>query len=503
MLKNGNEPGGFAVEVVKEAARRKRIQLEWVELVSSGPEPALKDGTIDLYPVFANTPLRRGRVHMSQPWWESPLALIVDRKSGLKAPEQLHGRRIAVTDISVTAELAKQLFPLSKLVRKGPYEDVLTAACSGEADAAFLTIGLYLELLQQSASQCDGKSLAPLLVPDAEISYSIGARAGAESAADEIASEIVNLTYDGTLARLGARTGELVSNQAQLIRSLSKARRNRNLLLLVAAVFAIVALIVASQNRRVRQAREMAERARKAEAEFLAHVSHEIRTPMNGVLGMLGLAMETNPSGELQEYLETANHSALALMSVLNDILDFSKIDAGRLELESIEFSPVQVLEQCVKTLSTESRRKGLSVIRDVGPNVPEICIGDPNRLRQVLLNLLGNAIKFTTRGGVTLKMDVGRLGATDVALNFEVRDTGIGIPRAKQDSIFDAFSQADRSTTRRFGGTGLGLAISARLVEMMNGNISVQSEPDQGSAFRFTVVLGRKTVSAPVHAIC
>jgi len=488
-------PGGFAVDVVKEAARRTGIRIEWV-LVRSGPEALLKSGAIDLYPLMANLPERKHRVHISQAWWESPLALVVDRKANFKSPEEVDGRPIAVVGFSVAEQISRQVFPNSTPIRKMPYDEVLRAVCTGEAEASFLTLSLYLELLQQGVRGCEGKSLAPLL-PDASISYGIGARKGAEGVADAIASEIVTLTYDGTIAKLGAKSGEIVSNQAQLIRGLSKARRNRNLLLLIAAVLAIVTGISFWQNRRVRHARESAERARKAEAEFLAHVSHEIRTPMNGVLGMLGLALETNSNPEMHDYLETANHSAVALMSVLNDILDFSKIDAGRLDLEHIDFSPAGVIEQCVKTLSTEARRKGLSLDTDIAPDVPRLCVGDPNRLRQILLNLLGNAIKFTERGGVTVKLGVGRTGDSDVALNFEVRDTGIGIPLSKQESIFKAFAQADRSTTRKFGGTGLGLAIATRLVEMMNGRIWVQSEPDRGSTFSFFIVLGRSFTPA------
>ena len=499
LLSNSKDgPGGFAVDVVKEAARRRNIKIEWVPL-DSGPELALSSGAIDLYPLFANTPERRGRVYMSRPWWESPLALVVNRASGLKSPDEMAGRRIAMVGFSVTADLAKKLFPRSQYVFKGPYEDVLAAACAGQADAAFLSLGLYLELLQQGEHQCDRVALTPLLIPDAEIAYGIGAARGAERAADDIAAEIANLTYDGSLAKIGARSGEIVTNQAQLIRALSRTRRLRNLSIVVAAVLAIIAAIMFWQNRRVQQARKSAERARNSEAEFLAHVSHEIRTPMNGVLGMLGLAIEANPNPEMQEYLETANHSALALMSVLNDILDFSKIDAGRLELEDIEFSPAAVVDQCVKTLSPELRRKGLTVSREISPDVPATCVGDPNRLRQVLLNLIGNAIKFTERGGITLRVEPGRIGATDVALNFEVRDTGIGIPRAKQQTIFNAFSQADRSTTRKFGGTGLGLAIAARLVELMNGRIWVESEPGCGSRFHFNIVLSRKLAVAAV----
>lgn len=493
MIKSPNGARGFAVEVVKEAARRRAIRLNWVAL-DDRPEEALESGAIDLYPVFANTPERKARLHMTQPWWDASLALIVDQRKGITNPEQMEGRRVAVVEPSISLELARRLFPRSQYVGRVPYEDVLAAACDGEADAAFLHMGLYFELLQQGATLCADVPLKTVLVPDAVISYGIGAGRGAESVANEIASEIGSMTYDGTLAKIGIRTGVPVSNQAQLIRSLSAARRNRNVLVIVTALFALIAGIVGWQNRRVRQARGVAERARKAEAEFLAHVSHEIRTPMNGVLGMLGLALETNPEPEMHEYLETANHSALALMSVLNDILDFSKIDAGKLELEHIEFSPAHVVEQCVKTLSPDLRRKGLSVVREIAAEVPQVCVGDPNRLRQVMLNLLGNAVKFTQHGGITIRVALGRMGTTDIALNFEVRDTGIGIPRAKQETIFHAFSQADRSTTRKFGGTGLGLAISARLVELMHGRIWVESEPGHGSAFHFTVVMGRKT---------
>jgi signal transduction histidine kinase len=496
MMKTPGGPAGFAAEVVREAARRRKIELEWVPL-PGGPEAELKAGSIDIYPIFANTPERRGRIYMSQPWWESPVALIVDRRKGFTTHQDVDGRPISVVDFSVTEKMAHTLFPHSQYVLKIPYEDVLLAACDGNADAALLTLSLYLELVQNGVHGCEGVPLAPLLIPDAEISYSIGARKGAEAAADEIAAEIVSLTYDGTIARLAAKSGELVTNQAQLIRSLSSTRRNRNLFVGLAVGLGALALFVVAQNRRVKRARAAAERARKAESEFLANMSHEIRTPMNGVLGMLGLAMELNPDPELHEYLETANHSAVALMSVLNDILDFSKIDAGRLDLEWIDFSPRQMLEQCVKTLAQEARRKGLNVVLEVHPDLPEICLGDPNRLRQVVLNLLNNAIKFTERGSITITAEVGRLGTTDIALHFAVRDTGIGVPVSKQQTTFRAFSQADRSTTRRFGGTGLGLAIAGRLVELMQGRIWVQSEPGHGSTFHFVVVLGRKPSAA------
>jgi signal transduction histidine kinase len=496
--KADGSPGGFAVDVVREAARRRGIALEWV-LVPGGPIPAFARESIDLYPVFAKTPQPRGNIYSSSPWWENNIALIVDQRKNLRAPEQLEGKRIAFVEGSITAGIAAQLFPRSNFVRKLPYEDVLRTVCSGESDAAFLAVHLFEELLEKRLAGCEDTPLATVFVPQATILYGVGARPFAAAVADRIAAEIGSMAFDGSMTKIGARSGVLVSHEAQLFRSLIMARWLSRYLVALVAILVLLILGFAWQNRRVQHARQAAERARSAEAEFLANMSHEIRTPMNGVLGMLGLALETNLDPEQYEYLETANHSALALLSVLNDILDFSKIDAGRLELEQIQFSPGQVATECLKTLSLEGEKKNLKMVRDISPEVPSVCLGDPNRLRQVLLNLLGNAIKFTQAGSVTLRVDVETSRGGDVKLHFQVADTGIGIPEEKQKLIFQAFSQVDKATNRKFGGTGLGLTISARLVELMGGQIWVESHPGQGSAFHFSAVFGR--VSAIIAA--
>jgi len=481
---------GPAVDVIQAAAQRSNIRLEWV-YSPEGPDAALSSGRVDLWPMLVDLPARRSFAYISAPWAKETYSIVFPEAAPVSKPEELAGRILAAdTRISNDARIARDYFKTASVTPASGNAAVLAAVCTGAADAGLISSNAMVGFPE---SDCPQRPLRLLPIEAGTFWFGVGANRSsreARLAAELLGNEIGAMAVDGALASVDFRWHMRLSAEASAIFEYRKTRFFELVFLGAVAGLVPTLLVTIWLSGRLRAAKRQAEVASRAKSEFLANMSHEIRTPINGVIGMTGLLLDSDLSAEHREYAEMVRKSGQALLAVINDILDFSKIEAGKLTLEAVPFDLRPVIEEVAEMLEPKAESKGLELIVEYPLDAPRYFVGDAGRVRQVVTNLVNNAVKFTLEGHVLVSVECDANDAARADIRVTVSDTGIGVPEDKIGLLFEKFSQTDASNSRRFEGTGLGLAISKQLVELMGGTITVESRVDAGSKFTFTLPL-------------
>jgi signal transduction histidine kinase/ActR/RegA family two-component response regulator len=490
-LDERGNPGGMVGEVMVEAARRSGVSLQW-RVHKEGPGPAISQGKVDIWPLLAAQPQVYPDFYFTRPYLRNSYVQVgVDPRfnppNGMRAV-----RRVAIVGFKLVANLARGAYPAAEILPYGSRAEALSAVCAGRADVLLVETRPAEQMLLTRPPGCQFANLHGYGPDLPEMPLAIASTRGAAPAADLLRAEMDRMLADGSMRRILKKWDFFYGGEAETLFNAAQARQATRISVALSTVLAVAAAVLFVLLLRIRHTRRLAVAANRAKSWFIANISHEIRTPMNGVIGMLHLARDSDDKNTRLEYIESALSSADALLALLNDVLDFSKIEAGRTNINPVPFQVGGLARQAMLNIEGRAKEKGLFTQSEIASDVPEWVEGDDVRIRQVLLNLLGNAVKFTDRGGVSLRIACRLLDRERLVLNYTVADSGIGISAEPQQCLFETFRQGDDTTTRKYGGTGLGLAISKKLAKMMGGDIAVESETGKGSTFHFSVVVRR-----------
>ena len=488
---------GAAVAILNEAARWRGIRLRW-SIEKEGPDLALASGKVDLLPLLDRTSSRDGTMHVSPPWMVSEFVLLTLKSSGAMTLEQAAGKRVAYLGGPVTEAMAGKYLKGIQPLRRSTSEAAMRAVCTGEADAAFIDSRFAQSILMDRPAGCGNSGLQYTLARPAVLPLGVASTLKHARTADLLAEEILQMGADGTLPKILAQWSIIDTHDTEALTALGKLKVYSHLFVYVIAGMVLLLSLLGVFAHRLHSAKEIASRAVQVKATLLTNLSHEIRTPMNGVMGMTNLLFTTNLTNEQREYAEAAHSSAESLLAMLNNMLDYARMDQGRLQFESVDFDLHGLLEDVADHFGPDAGRKRLELACLIAPETPQIVTGDPVRLRQVLSNLMSNAVKFTDRGEIFLSSKVVSEEAGGVVLQIEVSDTGIGITEEDRPKLFRSFGQLDAPGNRSHSGAGLGLAICKQIVAAGGGYIDYHSKLGVGSSFWVVMRFGRPEYNLP-----